>query len=188
MLYSKRNLEVREMRKQGMKLREIGEKTGLTTDRVRQICVALDLREQRTGDPLYDALNEAAIKMDTSPARAYNCLRKAGIYTLEEAAKYTDEQLMRIRNVGSKTLCIIREAQVKQGFKTMPDVERSYGLISKMIDDLEDIADLLQANRVNVKRRDGVWLNSAMGIHSRAKVIHDEVLSLMKMVKEAVNE
>ena len=115
MLYSKRNLEVREMRKKGMKLREIGEKTGLTTERVRQICVALDLREQPTDDPMYNALEEAATKMGKSPVRAYNCLHRVGIYTLEDAAKYTDEQLLRIRNLGQGSLDIIREAQAVLG-------------------------------------------------------------------------
>jgi DNA-directed RNA polymerase subunit alpha len=36
--------------------------------------------------------------------RTYNCLKRQGIETLEELRNYTEEELMAIRNFGSKSL------------------------------------------------------------------------------------
>lgn len=41
--------------------------------------------------------------------RTYNCLKRQGIETLEELAGYTEEELMNIRNFGSKSLDEVKE-------------------------------------------------------------------------------
>lgn len=42
-------------------------------------------------------------ELDLSP-RAYNCLKRAGINTVEELTKKTSDDMMKIRNLGRKSL------------------------------------------------------------------------------------
>lgn len=45
--------------------------------------------------------------------RSFNCLKRAGVYTVEQLRSMTDEQLMRIRHFGKKNLLEIREKLAK---------------------------------------------------------------------------
>ena len=36
--------------------------------------------------------------------RSYNCLRRAGINTVEELARHSEEDMMKVRNLGKKVI------------------------------------------------------------------------------------
>lgn len=59
--------------------------------------------------------------------RTYNCLKRQGIETLEELRNYPEEELMNIRNFGTKSLEEVREKLREYGFEmrraTAPDTE-----------------------------------------------------------------
>ena len=52
--------------------------------------------------------------------RTYNCLKRQGIETLEELAGYTEEELMNIRNFGSKSLDEVKEKLTEYNMKLRP--------------------------------------------------------------------
>lgn len=41
--------------------------------------------------------------------RSYNCLKRAGINTVEELTRRTEEDMMKVRNLGKKSLQEVRE-------------------------------------------------------------------------------
>ena len=58
--------------------------------------------------------------------RTYNCLKRQGIETLEELRNYPEEELMNIRNFGTKSLEEVRDKLREYGFemrRTTPDTE-----------------------------------------------------------------
>lgn len=42
-------------------------------------------------------------EMDLS-VRSYNCLKRAGIHTIEDLTKKTEEDMLKVRNLGTKSL------------------------------------------------------------------------------------
>lgn len=105
----------------GATLREIGDLFGISQERARHLKVnALHhLREparlcQYCPDPETSA-KLSAPAVQTKPqgteiescgfsTRLYNCLRRAGIYTLEQLLEHTWEQIMEIRNLGNSSM------------------------------------------------------------------------------------
>ena len=41
--------------------------------------------------------------------RSYNCLKRAGIQTVEELTQKTEEEMMRVRNLGKKSLKEVKD-------------------------------------------------------------------------------
>lgn len=52
--------------------------------------------------------------------RSYNCLKRAGIQTVEELTQKTEEEMMHVKNLGKKSLQEVKERleSIGQGFKT----------------------------------------------------------------------
>lgn len=57
---------------------------------------------------LKQTLNTTIEEMDLS-VRSYNCLRRAGIQTLEDLTKHTENEMYKVRNLGKKSLREIKE-------------------------------------------------------------------------------
>ena len=53
--------------------------------------------------------------------RSYNCLKRAGIETLDELTQKTEEEMMKVRNLGKKSLKEVKEVlqSMGLGFKTL---------------------------------------------------------------------
>jgi len=51
-----------------------------------------------------DKLLEMTIEELDLSVRSYNCLRRAGIHTAQELANRTEEEMMKVRNLGRKSL------------------------------------------------------------------------------------
>lgn len=71
------------------KLNAISDVRGLLTDKEE--------------DPIAKTLETQIEELDLS-VRAYNCLKRAGIHTLQDITNMTENQMMKIRNLGKKSL------------------------------------------------------------------------------------
>ena len=58
---------------------------------------------EKKEDPKQKALETAIEDLDFS-VRAYNCLKRAGMHTLQDLVNKTDQEVMKIRNLGKKSL------------------------------------------------------------------------------------
>ena len=52
--------------------------------------------------------------------RSYNCLKRANIQTVEDLTQKTEEEMMRVRNLGKKSLKEVKDklAELGLGFKS----------------------------------------------------------------------
>lgn len=94
-----RRSKVVALRKAGRSFREIGNIIGVSASRAHQIW------EQAVGHPqtLIPARHWSAIM-----SRALNALRSAGIDNPETISSVSDEELLRIRNLGPQSLVALR--------------------------------------------------------------------------------
>ena len=58
---------------------------------------------EKTEDPKVKALETSIEELDFS-VRAYNCLKRAGIHTLQDLVNKSESDMMKIRNLGKKSL------------------------------------------------------------------------------------
>jgi len=63
---------------------------------------------EKTEDPKIKALETSIEDLDFS-VRAYNCLKRAGIHTLQDLVNKSENDMMKIRNLGKKSLKEVRE-------------------------------------------------------------------------------
>ena len=56
-----------------------------------------------------DRLMEMTIEELDLSVRSYNCLKRAGINTVEELTRRTEEDMMKVRNLGKKSLQEVKE-------------------------------------------------------------------------------
>lgn len=66
--------------------------------------------------------------------RSYNCLKRAGIHTVGELAQKTEEEMMRVRNLGRKSLKEVVQKLREIGL----DLRRSYSTDYDYSDDLDE--------------------------------------------------
>ncbi len=64
--------------------------------------------KEAQGDPVNKGLVMMIEDLDLS-VRSYNCLKRAGIQTVEELTMKTEEEMMRVRNLGKKSLKEVKE-------------------------------------------------------------------------------
>src|SRR5690606_10240790 len=69
--------------------------------------------------------------------RSYNCLKRAGINTVGELSQKTEEEMMRVRNLGRKSLKEVVSKLREIGL----DLRRSYDSDYDTLDDIEDEDD-----------------------------------------------
>lgn len=91
-----RNRKIFEERNAGATYRAIGEKYGLSVEVVRQICLRCERR-----------VRQGRIDEDVSLCRAHNAVLRAGI---TDITKCSDEELLKVRNIGPEALKVLREA------------------------------------------------------------------------------
>jgi DNA-directed RNA polymerase subunit alpha len=60
--------------------------------------------------------NMTIVDLDLS-VRSYNCLRRAGIETVYELTQKTEEEMMKVRNLGKKSLKEVKEKLLAHGLK-----------------------------------------------------------------------
>lgn len=62
-----------------------------------------------------DRLLEMTIEELDLSVRSYNCLKRAGINTVEELTKKTEEDMMKVRNLGRKSLEEVQQKMAALG-------------------------------------------------------------------------
>ena len=78
------------------------------------------LLSDRGEDPITKTLETAIEELDLS-VRAYNCLKRAGIHTLQDITAMTEDEMMKIRNLGKKSLKEVLEKVKDMGLKFRDD-------------------------------------------------------------------
>ena len=62
-----------------------------------------DILKAQPTDPLPRILEMSIEDMDLS-VRSYNCLKRANIHTVEDLTKKTEDDMLKVRNLGKKSL------------------------------------------------------------------------------------
>ena len=75
------------------------------TDQVRDVEIMVEKEEDKKEKVLEMTIEELDLSV-----RSYNCLKRAGINTVEELTQKTEEDMMKVRNLGKKSL---EEVQAK---------------------------------------------------------------------------
>lgn len=99
MVISERDSNIYKERKAGATLDDLSKKYDLTKERVRQICLKIDEREQWMNDRVYAVLYTLAFDKRNA-TKAYNILKKIGYDTEEKLVTLTEEKVLRFRNCG----------------------------------------------------------------------------------------
>ena len=84
------------------KINKIADMTGLLTDKEE--------------DPIQKTLETPIEELDLS-VRAYNCLKRAGHHTLQDLTSLTEPEMMKIRNLGKKSLKEVMDKIKEMGLK-----------------------------------------------------------------------
>ena len=84
--------------------------------------------------PVVNKTNEKKIEELDLSVRSYNCLKRAGINTIGELAQKTEEEMMRVRNLGRKSLKEVMQKLRENGF----ELKHSYDLDDEEKDTDED--------------------------------------------------
>ena len=71
-------------------------------------------------NPVIKTLETPVEELDLS-VRAYNCLKRAGIHTLQDITAMTEDEMMKIRNLGKKSLKEVLEKVKDMGLKFRDD-------------------------------------------------------------------
>jgi DNA-directed RNA polymerase subunit alpha len=69
------------------------------TDKVNDVEIMVEKEEEPKGKALEMTVEELDLSV-----RSYNCLKRAGINTVEELTQKTEEDMMKVRNLGKKSL------------------------------------------------------------------------------------
>lgn len=78
--------------------------------------------------------------------RSYNCLKRAGIHSLEELRKMTDEDFMHVRNLGKKSVDEIKQKLAETEIIAAPVPKKAESYMD-MLDDLIGLADVKEQIR-----------------------------------------
>lgn len=84
------------------KLNEISDMTGLLVD--------------KESDPIAKTLETPVEELDLS-VRAYNCLKRAGLHTLQDLTSMSENEMIKIRNLGKKSLKEVMDKIKEMGLK-----------------------------------------------------------------------
>ena len=87
---------------------------------INSIADITGLLSDRGEDPITKTLETAIEELDLS-VRAYNCLKRAGIHTLQDITAMTEDEMMKIRNLGKKSLKEVLEKVKDMGLKFRDD-------------------------------------------------------------------
>jgi DNA-directed RNA polymerase subunit alpha len=69
---------------------------------------------ERGGDRVSEQLNRSVEELELS-VRSYNCLKNAGIQTINELVQKTESEMLRTKNFGRKSLNEIKEILYSMG-------------------------------------------------------------------------
>jgi DNA-directed RNA polymerase subunit alpha len=88
------------------------------TDGVQGVEIGVEREEDKR-----DRLLEMPIEELDLSVRSFNCLKRAGINTVGELTNKTDEDMMKVRNLGKKSLEEVKEKLTSLGLSLKPSEE-----------------------------------------------------------------
>ena len=80
---------------------------------------SIDIMAEAIEEPANKYQNKSIEELELS-VRSYNCLKRAGIQTVEELTQKTEDEMMRVRNLGKKSLKEVKDVlqELGLGFKS----------------------------------------------------------------------
>ena len=88
------------------------------TDSVADMETMVEKEEDQKGKALEMTIEELELSV-----RSYNCLKRAGINTVEELTQRTEEDMMKVRNLGKKSLDEVKHKLEELGLSLKPSDE-----------------------------------------------------------------
>ncbi len=86
------------------------------TDRAKDIDLTIDRSDEKRDKVLEMTIEELDLSV-----RSYNCLKRAGINTVQELCSKTEEEMMKVRNLGRKSLEEVQEKLERLGLGLRPE-------------------------------------------------------------------
>ena len=83
---------------------------------------SMEIMVEKEEDVKGKALEMTIEELDLS-VRAYNCLKRAGINTLEQLTEKTEDEMMKVRNLGKKSLEEVTQKLHELGFNLKSSYE-----------------------------------------------------------------
>ncbi len=88
--------------------------------KINKIADMTGLLQDKEEDPIQKTLETPIEELDLS-VRAYNCLKRAGHHTLQDLTSLTENEMMKIRNLGKKSLKEVMDKVKELGLKFRED-------------------------------------------------------------------
>lgn len=88
------------------------------TEKVDEVEIAAEEEENNTEKILEMTIEELDLSV-----RSYNCLKRAGINTVEELIRKSEEEMMKVRNLGKKSLEEVQNKIAELGLKLRKETE-----------------------------------------------------------------
>ena len=86
---------------------------------LNDMAVNMEIMSEATTDSTNKVLDMTIEELDLS-VRSYNCLKRAGIQTVQELADKTEEEMIKVRNLGKKSLKEVKEKLHELGLGFRP--------------------------------------------------------------------
>lgn len=88
------------------------------TDNVEEVSILVEKEEDQKGKALEMSIEELELSV-----RSFNCLKRASINTVEELTQKTEEDMMKVRNLGKKSLEEVKHKLEELGLGLKPSDE-----------------------------------------------------------------
>ena len=88
------------------------------TDNIEEVNIMVEKEEDQKGKALEMSIEELELSV-----RSFNCLKRASINTVEELTKKTEEEMMKVRNLGKKSLDEVKHKLEELGLSLKPSDE-----------------------------------------------------------------
>ena len=79
----------------------------------------MEVMSEEEEDTTNKVLDMTIEELDLS-VRSYNCLKRAGIQTVQELANKTEDDMIKVRNLGKKSLKEVKEKLLELGLGFKP--------------------------------------------------------------------
>ena len=81
---------------------------------LNDMAINLDVMSEATKESGNKVLDMTIEELDLS-VRSYNCLKRAGIQTVQELAQKSEDEMIKVRNLGKKSLKEVKEKLLELG-------------------------------------------------------------------------
>ena len=119
-----------------------------------------EIMVEKTNDDKEKALEMTIEELDLS-VRSFNCLKRAGINTVEDLVSKSEDEMMKVRNLGRKSLEEVMAKLDSLGFKLNTDDELENGKIETTVTRAKDVRSMAEKM---------ITLGKASDLHTKRQV------------------